>query len=238
MGSLSSYKPSTLLIEIPDHKNIDDKLGVRHLGRVNGSSQQQQQHQQQNTNITRGNNIQRLNDNGLVIYAQPKIIKKNPHQQDSERQLNGSGKVSAISAIYLNKASANMRTATTAAIKRSVATRDGQVPPRPQPTPLKPFRNGQSIIYRPVNVDSDDLNAGKFATMRPNRTSNNNLNSTTITTAKLSLIGEDDSTMIDIKSSNYEIGAGDNNNVTGSNQPDTLTSNWSNGMNATSDLLF
>lgn len=88
-GGLSDYKPSNLLVEIPDN-NIDTKLGVKNLVLSNGNSNNNKTsviHQNSKTK----NNIETANNNSSqnnIIYAQSNIL-KNGFNSSNTNKTNG-----------------------------------------------------------------------------------------------------------------------------------------------------
>lgn len=104
-GGLSNYKPSTLLVEIPDN-NIDTKLGQKNL--VVPSTRSIQPVPRSRTAID-----QWSANNGSVIYAQSNTIKNNfmtTATNGNEQPLAGGRpkesqvnfKISSMSSVYLN----------------------------------------------------------------------------------------------------------------------------------------
>lgn len=101
-GGLSNYKPSTLLVEIPD-SNIDTKLGVKNLVVPNRRSVQP---------VAKSRLVvdQWSANNGSVIYAQSNTIKNSFSTTNGNDQMTGirpkesqvNFKISSMSTVYLN----------------------------------------------------------------------------------------------------------------------------------------
>lgn len=201
---MSNYKPSTLLVEVPD-SDIDNKLGVRNLV----SHSQPQAEQQTPVAKSRSSVDQWSNSNGSVIYAQSNNVKsgltypttngESNNTHDGDTQANG--KISSISAIYLNGDANN----------KSVMNRCA----------LQPVQSGHSTIYRAKDTKGPGASEQneKLANQSPP------------VAATLASAVKENSTMIDSLTQDEN----DLNRVDMSNNSNT---NWSNGTNANSDLLF